>query len=189
MTHWPVAAYIGLLYFASELLLGLLRRATSGTRSLADRGSIRVLWVVIALSMFFALQFALAVPAAGWQPLPWINVLGVAIAVAGLALRWYSILYLGRFFTVNVAIAADHQLIETGPYRRIRHPSYTGALLAFAGLGVCTQNAASLAIIVLGVTSAFLYRIHVEEAALTGAFQDRYRQYVQRTWRLVPGIY
>jgi protein-S-isoprenylcysteine O-methyltransferase len=189
MTHWPIASYIGLVYFGSEFLLGLFRRAKSATRSAADRGSIRVLWIAIPVSMFLAVQFQLALPAAGWGPLPWINALGVVIAIAGLALRWYSILYLGRFFTVNVAIAADHRLIDTGPYRRIRHPSYTGALLAFAGLGVCTQNWASLAIIVLGTTLAFLYRIHVEEAALTGAFQERYRRYVQRTWRLVPGLY
>jgi protein-S-isoprenylcysteine O-methyltransferase len=111
------------------------------------------------------------------------------LTLAGLALRWYAIIYLGRFFTVNVAIAADHQLIDTGPYRRLRHPAYTGALLAFLGLALCAQNWASLAVIVIGTTAAFSYRMQVEEVALTGAFGDRYRQYMQRTWRLVPGLY
>jgi protein-S-isoprenylcysteine O-methyltransferase len=189
MTTIPLAGYLGLLYFASEFVLGLVRRAKAGANSPADRGSSRVLWLVIMPTMFLAYQFEFGWRAAGWPPQPWVTVVGIAATLAGLALRWYSIIYLGRFFTVNVEIAADHQLIDTGPYRRLRHPSYTGALLAFFGLGLCTQNWASLAIIVVCTTAAFSYRMRVEEVALTGAFGDRYRQYMQRTWRLVPGVY
>jgi len=185
----PVAGYLGLLYFGSEFLLGLVKRAKAGTTSPGDRGSLRVLWVTIPLSMFLAFQFEFGLRAAGWPPRPWINAVGIAVTLLGLAWRWYSIIYLGRFFTVNVAIAKDHQLIDTGPYRRIRHPSYTGALLAFLGLGLCTQNWAALAVIVVGTTAAFVYRMRVEEAALTGAFGDRYRLYMQRTSRLIPGVY
>ena len=58
---------------------------------------------------------------------------GVVLFVAGLLLRWWAIIVLGRFFTVDVSIAEGHELIESGPYRFIRHPSYTGALLAFLG--------------------------------------------------------
>jgi protein-S-isoprenylcysteine O-methyltransferase len=185
----PIAGYLGILYFGSEFLLGLVRRAKGGARSPADRGSTLVLWLVIMPSVFLGFQFEYGWPAAGWPPQPWLNVVGIATTLAGLVLRWYAIIWLGRFFTVNVAIAADHQLIDTGPYRWLRHPSYTGALLAFLGLALCTQNWASLAIIVVGPAAAFSYRIHVEEAALAGAFGDRYRQYMQRTWRLVPGLY
>lgn len=90
---------------------------------------------------------------------------------------------------MNVAIIADHRLIDTGPYRWVRHPSYTGALLAFLGLGICMQNWASLLILMAGTSAAFLYRMHVEEAALTGAFGARYQLYMQHTARLVPGLY
>ena len=189
MTTLPVAADLALLYFASEMVLGLVRRAKDGASSPADRGSTRVLWVVIMLSMFLGFQFEFGWREAGWPPQAWINVAGIVVTVVGLALRWYAIIYLGRFFTVNVAIAADHQLIDTGPYRWLRHPAYTGALLAFLGLGLCAQNWASLAVIVIGTTAAFIYRMQVEEVALTGAFGERYRQYMQRTWRLVPGLY
>jgi protein-S-isoprenylcysteine O-methyltransferase len=189
MKSMPVAAYLALLYFASELLLGMVRRAKAGARSPEDRGSTRLLWILIPISMFFGFQFEFGLPQAGWGYRPWLNVVGIAITIAGLAFRWYSIIYLGRFFTVNVEIAADHQLIDSGPYRRIRHPSYTGALMAFFGLALCTQNWASLALIVVGPTAAFLYRMRVEEAALSGAFGERYRQYMQRTARLIPGVY
>lgn len=189
MKSIPLAAYLGALYFASEVVLGSLKRAKGGASSPADRGSTRVLWIVIFVSMFLGFQFDFGWPAAGWGYQPWIYVLGIAMVIGGLAFRWYSIIYLGRFFTVNVQIAADHQLINSGPYRLLRHPSYSGALLAFYGLGVCTQNWASLAIMVGGPTAAFLYRMHVEETALAGAFGERYRQYMQRTSRLVPFVY
>jgi protein-S-isoprenylcysteine O-methyltransferase len=185
----PVAAYLGLLYFASEFVLGLVKRSKGGSSSPADRGSIRLLWVVIPVCMFLGFQFEFGWREAGWPPQPWINAAGIAVTLVGLAFRWYAIIYLGRFFTVNVAIAHDHQLIDSGPYRWLRHPSYTGALLAFLGLALCTQNWASLAVIMLGTTAAFGYRIHVEEAALAGAFGERYREYMRRTWRLVPGLY
>lgn len=185
----PIAAYLALLYFVSEALIGLLRPAKAGARSPADRNSTRVLWIIIPVSMFFGFQMEFGLRSASWPYQPWINGLGIAITLAGLAFRWYSIIYLGRFFTVNVEIAADHELIESGPYRRLRHPSYTGALLAFYGLALCTQNWASLAIMTVGPTIAFLYRIHVEEAALASAFGERYQAYRRRTARLIPALY
>ncbi|HTC44252.1 MAG TPA: isoprenylcysteine carboxylmethyltransferase family protein [Steroidobacteraceae bacterium] len=185
----PVAGYLAMLYFGSEFLLGLARRAKGGSSSPADRGSTRVLWLTIMPSMFLGFWCQFGVPQARWEFQPWINVIGIAIVILGLVIRWYSIIYLGRFFTVNVAIAADHQLIDSGPYRRVRHPSYTGALMAFWGLALCTQNWVSLILIGVGPTVAFLYRMHVEEIALSDAFGERYRQYVQRTARLIPGVY
>jgi protein-S-isoprenylcysteine O-methyltransferase len=185
----PVAGYLAMLYFGSEFLLGMVRRAKGGSSSPADRGSTRVLWLTIMPSMFLGFWCQYGLPQARWDFQPWINVTGIAIVILGLIIRWYSIIYLGRFFTVNVAIAADHQLIDTGPYRRVRHPSYTGALMAFWGLALCTQNWVSLILIGVGPTVAFLYRMHVEEIALSGAFGERYRQYMQRTARLIPGVY
>ncbi len=185
----PVADLVGVLYFLSELLLGLFRRAKSGSPGIADRGSTAVLWIVIGVSISAAYQIEFRNRATGFQPQVWINALGIAVLMIGLAIRWYSIIYLGRFFTVNVAIAADHRLIDTGPYRRVRHPSYTGALLAFLGLAICMQNWLSVLILMVGTLAAFLYRIHVEETALSGAFGERYRLYMQRTARLIPKVY
>ena len=59
--------------------------------------------------------------------------------VAGLILRWWAIITLGRFFTVDVTIEKDHELVERGPFRIVRHPSYTGVLLAFVGLALSLQ--------------------------------------------------
>ena len=104
-------------------------------------------------------------------------------------LRWYAIIYLGRFFTVNVAIAADHRLIDGGPYRFVRHPSYSGALMVFLGLGLCIGNWLSVAVMIVPISLVFIWRIHVEEAALLQGLGDSYREYMGRTKRLIPSIY
>jgi len=114
---------------------------------------------------------------------------GVALFVIGLGLRWYAIIHLGRFFTVNVAIQNDHRVVSSGPYRLVRHPSYLGALLAFLGLGVCFINLISFAIIVVPITAAFIYRIRIEESALMESLGTNYREYAARTKRLIPFIY
>ena len=185
----PVSSVVGPLYFLSEMVLASARRSMPGTGGSKDRGSFGVLLVVNWISIAAAYQFEFGVPQTGWNPIAWVSGLGVTVMIVGVAIRWYSIIYLGRFFTVNVAIAADHRLIDTGPYRKVRHPSYTGALLAFLGLAICMQNWASLLIMMTGTTAAFLYRMRVEEQALTDAFGERYRQYMQRTARLIPEVY
>ncbi|HEU6448587.1 MAG TPA: isoprenylcysteine carboxylmethyltransferase family protein [Verrucomicrobiae bacterium] len=107
----------------------------------------------------------------------------------GIVLRWYAILYLGRFFTVNVAIAEDHRLIDTGPYHFIRHPSYTGSLLSALGVAMSLQNWISFLIVFVSILAVTLWRIHIEEQALAEGLGQPYRSYMKRTKRLVPGIY
>ena len=106
-----------------------------------------------------------------------------------MALRWYSIIHLGRFFTTNVAIAKDQHLIDSGPYRFVRHPSYTGNLLAVLGFSLSFANWASILIIFVPCCAIALWRIHIEEEALTTAFGEKYTAYMRRTNRLIPLIY
>jgi protein-S-isoprenylcysteine O-methyltransferase len=104
-------------------------------------------------------------------------------------LGMWSIVHLGRFFTVDVAIASDHHVVDTGPCRRVRHPSCAGAVLAFAGHGICLGNWVSLLAVTVPVARAFLLRIEVEERALIAALGDSYREYASRTHRLLPFVY
>jgi protein-S-isoprenylcysteine O-methyltransferase Ste14 len=107
----------------------------------------------------------------------------------GIALRQYSMAVLGKYFTFDVAVSSGHAVIETGPYRYIRHPSYTGALLTLLGFGLALGNWAGLAAALCCMAFAYTYRITVEEAALTTALGEPYKQYVSRTWRLVPFLF
>jgi protein-S-isoprenylcysteine O-methyltransferase len=184
-----MASVLGLIYVLSELGLALKKRAKADESRIEDRGSLTLLWIVIVASVTLAFNIAYALPAAGMGDVPTLRFLGMAVFAAGLAIRWYAIVHLGRFFTVNVAIAASHRLIDTGPYRFVRHPSYTGALMAFLGLALCLANWASLAVMLVPVLLVFLRRMHVEERALLQAFGDQYRDYMHRTKRLIPAVY
>src|SRR5207249_1027008 len=106
--------------------------------------------------------------------------------LAGIAIRATAILTLQRFFTVRVMIQEGHQLVEHGVYSMVRHPSYSGALVSFVGLGLAFGNWLSLIVIAGAALAAFSYRIHVEEQALLAHFGDRYRQYAAHTRRLIP---
>jgi protein-S-isoprenylcysteine O-methyltransferase len=182
----PLPAILGLAYCFSEVALAVTRRSKEKTVSM-DANSLRILWIVILICVWLSIQARSRWPLA---ILPsWSVPVGILVFAVGILLRWYSIMQLGRFFTVNVAIADDHQLIDTGPYRFIRHPSYTGALLAFVGFGLVMRNWAAVLFVSVPIGLAFLYRINVEERALTQALGDRYRAYSRKTKRLIPFIY
>jgi len=180
--------WLGLFYALSEVTISLAMRAKRESRG-SDQGSLRMIWMVINVSMISGILIALYLPyghLAGGKELYWS---GFGLFVFGLALRWYSIAYLGRFFTVHVAVVSDQTVVDTGPYRFIRHPSYTGSLTAFLGLGLCLANAFAIAVIVIPITAVFLHRIHIEELALQSGLGDAYKNYMRRTKRLVPFIY
>ncbi len=185
-----ISAYLGMIYFVSEVLLSLTRRAPkSANVREADHSSLGFLWTVIGLSIWLALWLTSHFRAAFLPHAKFFVALGVVLFVLGLVLRWWSIIQLGRFFTVNVAIARDHELIEAGPYRYVRHPSYTGVLLAFLGFGLSLGNWASLLALLVPIFLAFLYRMNVEERTLIEALGGHYVAYCARTKRLVPFIY
>jgi protein-S-isoprenylcysteine O-methyltransferase Ste14 len=182
------ASIVALLFFFSELLLGIVRRARAGEATSRDRGSMAILWVVISASIAVAILCAKS----GFTRMPLSfnarQITAIVVMLAGLAFRWVSILTLGRFFTVNVAAHADHQLVDFGPYRLIRHPSYTGLLIAFVGLAIYFGTWLGLALMMVAITLALLYRIRVEEEALGAALGAKYEAYRARTKRLIPGV-
>lgn len=184
----PPSSILGAAYGVSELCLTLTRRSRRDSIS-KDRSSLALLWSAILASIGLGVFLTFALPAWALPQASRFCVLGLVLFALGLLLRWFSIIYLGHFFTTNVAIAADHQLIDAGPYRFIRHPSYAGALLAFVGLGLCLGNLASLSVLVVPIFFAFLWRMKVEEKALIEALGERYRAYMQQTKRLIPFVF
>jgi protein-S-isoprenylcysteine O-methyltransferase len=107
----------------------------------------------------------------------------------GLAIRWWAIVTLGRFFTVDVTIEKDHELVKRGPFKYVRHPSYTGVLLAFVGWALTLRNWAAILVVLVPIFIAFVRRMSVEEEALRGALGENYAAYMRRTKRLIPGVY
>jgi protein-S-isoprenylcysteine O-methyltransferase Ste14 len=146
-------------------------------------------WMLIGSSSGIALAFIFAgtatLPGPRWLP----AVLGLALMWAGFALRFWSVRTLGRFFRVEVSVTRDQKLVDTGPYAWLRHPSYTGLLAVYAGLGIALDSWLSLAAAALLPLAAVVNRIRYEERALLGEMGERYRDYAGRTDRLVPGLW
>jgi protein-S-isoprenylcysteine O-methyltransferase Ste14 len=177
------------LWVASEIGLALARRSGTRAADSQDRSSLRVLWLTIGASVTAGVMLAGRHRGVfGGRATAW-PAIGVGVILAGLALRWWAILSLGRSFTVDVAIAEGQRLVERGLYRVIRHPSYSGSILSFVGFGLVLGNWASLLAVVVPITAAFLYRIGVEERALREGLGEEYARYMRRTRRLVPFLY
>jgi protein-S-isoprenylcysteine O-methyltransferase len=177
-----------LVWFASESWIVLRLRSNDARRS-RDAGTLHLLVVVIgggiALAVGFAWLDLARFPRPLQAPLWW---LGIVLMAAGMALRWWSIRTPAGHFTVDVAIAPGHELVRRGPYRWLRHPSYTGLLATFLGYALCLGNWLSLAAM-LPVGLALLWRIQVEERVLAAAFPDGYRAYASATKRLIPYVW
>ena len=142
--------------------------------------------VGIALGNFAARRAqGLALPGPGWWPVA----LGVLVVALGLALRAWAVHELGRFFRLTVVVQAGHHVVDTGPYRLIRHPSYTGLLMVVLGLGVMLGTWLSIPACLLPSLAAFTARLRHEERVLARELGEPYRAYMARTDRLVPGVW
>jgi protein-S-isoprenylcysteine O-methyltransferase Ste14 len=121
----------------------------------------------------------------GWR---WASV-GLVLLVAGAALRLWAIQTLGRLFTYYVSIQEGHEIVRNGPYRFVRHPSYTGGLVGLLGIGVCLESWLSMLVIVLVPLAGILVRIRVEERRLAAAFGEEYERYAAGRQRLIPHVW
>jgi protein-S-isoprenylcysteine O-methyltransferase Ste14 len=113
---------------------------------------------------------------------------GVLLASLGVWLRLWAIRTLGRFFTSTIKTSDDQDLVKLGPYARIRHPSYTGAIISIAGMSLLLGSWWMAALSALVVVPAYLYRIHYEEHALRQRFGERYLTYCREAGALFPHL-
>jgi protein-S-isoprenylcysteine O-methyltransferase Ste14 len=189
-TGAQVAFYV---VFGTFILLELRIRVrsqldTEGAR--ADRGSIVVVWVSVAGGIAGAFALAANVQSAAIHAGRWpVFVAGIAVMIVGIVIRQWSIVVLGRYFTTDVRTHAGQRVVDEGPYRWVRHPSYSGLLLTLVGIGLALTNWAALAVIIIVPTVGLIARIRVEERALLGALGDRYRRFAATRARLIPGVW
>jgi protein-S-isoprenylcysteine O-methyltransferase Ste14 len=155
-----------------------------------DRGSMAILVVLqwIGLALNFVLAWMWRAAAITWQPVA-VFAVGIALIPIGVGLRWYSIRMLGEYFTRDVAVAADQRVVERGPYRYLRHPSYSGTFVTMLGVGLATGNWAGAICLLACVFAGHYYRVRVEEAALVRTLGQPYLQYMQRTKRFIPLVF
>ena len=173
--------------------VGALRQRAKVARkeaSVQDHASLGILvglqWMGLALNFLFAWLFQMA--AIFWHRIT-LFAIGVLLILLGVTLRWYAIWTLGRYFTRDVAVSTDQQIVQTGPYRTIRHPAYSGTFLTMLGVGLAVTNWASLLALLTCVLVGHLYRVRVEEKALIQALGQPYVAYMHHTKRFIPFVF
>ena len=181
-----------LIWCAPEAI-GMFRQLAGIARAEAvvqDRGSLGILiglqWTGIILCLAFGWIFRWA--AIPWQPVA-IFRLGIILMLLGVALRWHAIRTLGHYFTRDVAVSAHQYVVQRGPYRFVRHPAYSGTFLTMLGVGLAMTNWASLLALGVCVVLGHLYRVRIEEEALTWAIGQPYIEYMRHTKRFIPWLF
>jgi protein-S-isoprenylcysteine O-methyltransferase Ste14 len=177
------------LWLLSEVILNLSRRSAPAEDKNTDERTLGRIWLVIAGAVAGGVLLAHFTHAAVFIETKNAHTAGSAIIVFGMLMRFAAIAMLGRFFTVDVTIRKEHEIVQKGLYRFVRHPSYTGALISFAGFGIVQNNWFSLPVVFIPVCLAMLMRIRVEERALLVHFGSAYEAYMKKTWRLIPFVY
>jgi protein-S-isoprenylcysteine O-methyltransferase Ste14 len=173
---WILSEIVGMI------IIPRIRRRGTVIQS-RDRGSIILLFITIGICLSFATYFATFKIAM----LPsWVFYPGIVLMILGIILRQWSMAVLGRFFSAAVGIQEGQFVVEKGPYKFIRHPSYTGILLIFIGVGLAYQSWGAIISIILLFTLAYGYRIRIEEKALISELGEPYIEYKKRTKRLIP---
>ena len=163
-------------------------RSASGARN--DRGSRFLIIVLVWFGLWGAFACAYGLGQWGIAIAPQVLFpVGIGMIFVGMALRIWSVLTLGRFFRTAVIVQDDHQLVIRGPYRVLRNPAYTGALISLTGLCLAMGNWASLGVGIASLLLAYAWRIRVEDQALKAKFGEPYDAYRKRTWALIPFVW
>jgi protein-S-isoprenylcysteine O-methyltransferase Ste14 len=156
------------IWVASEILLQVVTRTSRSTGQLKDRGSLLILFPVVFASTWWAMWYGDTHPHTMLGGAHWLRTAGLVLLILGLAIRWTAILTLGATFSTNVAIHAAQTLRTTGPYRSVRHPSYTGMLVIFTAIGLHERK------LIVGHDAAGFAVAHDRARAAVGSHDGRH---------------
>lgn len=183
-----IIAAFSFLYGFFELYMGMRQ---SNKRSVIKTGDRLSIWIlIISISLGYWLSFIIGATKIGriyhWDTL---FLIGSILTIIGLTIRVSAIMTLKQQFTYTVTKIEDHELIENGLYKRIRHPGYLGQLIIFLGISTALSNWLSIILMIVPVFIGYIYRISVEEKFMIKQMGQKYQDYRKRTKRLVPLIF
>ena len=177
------------VWFLAELVVRL-RSHFNRRGARMDRGSLLVVVALMAVGVGGAFALAEHVHRAGIadgrRPL---FVAGLVLMSAGIAIRQWAVVVLGRFFTIDVRVQPGQTVVDRGPYRWVRHPAYAGLILTFLGVGLALGNWAALAVVAVVPTAGLVVRIRLEERALLARLGEPYRRFAAARPHLFPGLW
>jgi protein-S-isoprenylcysteine O-methyltransferase len=189
---WPYALFFWAVYvwaFFPEW-----RVVTSGSKAAKspdskDSGSIKVIlggmWIALLIAYVVAFTSAGSFPQR-WQ-LP-LFVAGTLMIFFGSLLRRYCFRTLGKYFTGDVRATPGQPVICSGPYRLVRHPSYTAGMIMFIGIGLALGNWFSLVLLMIATIATYSYRVVVEERVLLATIGEPYGNYMKERKRFIPYV-
>jgi len=174
------------LWILSELIGGIIiPRLRFGGRRVQQRNRRLNTFTWIALIAVYGVSIGFT--RSGIALLPsWIYYMGIALMLLGIAIRQWAIAVLGRYFSIVIGIQKDQKVVETSPYHLVRHPSYTGSLLTYVGIGLAVQSGVAVLVVVPIFGLIYGHRMLVEEKVLTLELGNNYVEYMKRTKRLIP---
>ena len=178
------------LYGIFEIILGIRQRQRRKRNIVikGDKGSFWLLLILIAVG--YTLSFCFAATRIGriyhWDAF---FAIGAIVILVGLIIRITAIMTLQQHFTYTVTKIENHELIESGLYKSIRHPGYLGQIIVFIGTLVSLSNWLSVLSMIIPILFGFIYRIRVEEKFMIEQMGEKYIDYQKRTKRLIPTIY
>jgi protein-S-isoprenylcysteine O-methyltransferase Ste14 len=184
-TAFECAAVAWLVF---EVTMCARQRRRSGTKPAKDPTG-PIVFLAIAGSMAAIMLLG------RYDPVPWPGgrlwpvIAGFVLIVAGIGLRLWSIITLGRFFQYQIEILPGHRVVTSGPYRYVRHPSYSGMAITLAGFALASGDALSLVVAMVLGGAGLAVRIHAEERQLTDALGAEYERFAAEHKRLVPGLW
>ena len=180
--------FLAIPWVASEMVV-LLRDRQPGGGERRDRASRLAIFAGIGLAVPLAIRFAhLRVWQFPGSPFAWLAA-GAGVMLFGIIFRHRAVRWLGVYFRTRVTLLDEHKLVTEGPYARLRHPSYTGALLCCTGYGIAFGSFASALVLTILPAIALAYRIRVEEQALKERFGPEWDEYRSRTSALISGFW
>ncbi|HEV7838215.1 MAG TPA: isoprenylcysteine carboxylmethyltransferase family protein [Gemmatimonadaceae bacterium] len=189
---WPYA----LIFWAVDLWaflpeMKIVRRGLEGGKRAGskDSGSMKVLLAGMGVASLVAypIAFVKAWSFPGSWQLPLFAV-GVLLMFLGSMLRRYCWRTLGEYFTGDVSVKPDQPIISSGPYRLVRHPSYTAGMMMYIGIGFALGSWFSLALLTITTIATYSYRVLVEERVLLDALGEPYDAYLKGRKRFIPYI-
>ncbi len=179
---------VAYLYGFFEACLNVRQRRKNNLKTSRDQRSLWLLYGLITVG--YTLSFAIGTTKIGriysWNMF---FAIGMALFAVGFMVRIYSILTLKQYFTYSVATVENHTIISIGLYKFIRHPGYLGQLIIFMGISISISNWLSILLMMIPVCLGYLYRIKVEEKFMTDQFGNGYKDYQERTKKIIPMIY
>lgn len=185
-----VVFYALLVAFVALELRTRVRSRFNLEGSGADRWSFAFIGLTFTAGLVGGFALAVNVHGAAFREARWpIFVAGVVLMAAGIVIRQWAVALLGRYFTTDVRVHAGQAVIDAGPYRWVRHPSYTGLLMTLVGIGIALGNWAGLLVLIVLPAVGIVYRIRVEERALLDGIGEPYRRFAATRARLIPHLW